>query len=108
MHTAISPAHTNKMPGSQLLPREHDSETESVDLAGGQEGLLEQREDVDSPMTAAKSSQPPSSGGKLASFCSTLRKTWFVKEFVMMFKLSVPLVSKRWREGQISRLHTLT
>ena len=80
---------------------EPDSDTESVDLAGGQEGRLELREDVDSPMTAAKSSQPPSSGGKLASFCSTLRKTWFVKEFVMMFKLSVPLVSKRWREGKI-------
>ena len=78
-----------------------------MDLAGGQEGRLEQREDVDSPMTAAKSSQPPSNGGKLVSFCSTLQKTWFVKEFVMMFKLSIPLVSKRWREGQTSRQHAI-
>lgn len=35
----------------------------------------------------------PSCWGRLVSLCSALRRTWFLKESIMLFKLTLPLVS---------------
>lgn len=78
----------------QLIPKEPDSDTESVDLtAGDREGCLELQGNEESSEAGSPDRQSYGSRRKLASLCSSLRRTWFVKEFIRVFKLTLPLVS---------------
>ena len=83
------------MEGSELLPA--GSDTDSLDLNSYE---VTGEGDNSPPPGENDSEEPgaPASVGRghwtrLVSVCTALRRTWFVKEFVMMIRLAVPVVS---------------
>ena len=89
----------------ELLSGELDASTvNSTEEPGVGNGALNQE---NSEVTDDFSTSPRCESGprgtqyldkdRLTSLCSSLWRTWFIKEFVMMFRLSLPLVSQRSR-----------
>lgn len=64
-------------------------DTDSLDV--GIEDIVTNVEEVDDGPPAPASGSW--SGRVLSSRCSALRKTWFLKETVMLLKLALPVVS---------------